>query len=73
LLELLKPRLRLGAHLAHPRRRSVLQFRMIFVLPRPRHFTQRLALLTPLNFIARYVGQERTTAPFADKLVDVSH
>src|ERR1700683_2999630 len=70
-LEFLKPSLGLSAHLTHPCLRSVLQFGMIFVFPRPRRFAQRLALLASLNLIARNVGEERTTPPLANQLVDV--
>jgi hypothetical protein len=57
-LKFLKPSLSLRAHLAHPRCRSVLEFRMIFVFPRPCRLGQRLALAAELDFKLFLLGQE---------------
>ena len=71
LLNLLKPCLGFRAHLAHPSCRSVLQFGMIFVFPRSPGGAQSITLPATLDFVAGDLGQECTSATFADEFVDV--
>ena len=73
LLDLLKPFLGFSAHLPHPGSRSILQFGMIFILPCALGGTQRITLLAALDFVAGYLGEERTAASLTDQLVDVGH
>ena len=73
LLDLLKTLLGLSAHLPHPSSRSVLQFGMIFILPCARCGTQSITLLATLDFVAGYLGEERTATTLTDQLVEVGH
>ncbi len=73
LLDLLKPFLRFGAHAPHPFSRSILEFGMVFVLPCSICSAQRISLLSTLDFVASYFGQERTATALADQFVDISH
>jgi hypothetical protein len=46
--------------------RPVVQFGMIFILPRFFGGAQCIGLLAVLDFVTSYLGQERTSAPFAN-------
>ena len=71
LLDLLRPLLGFRTHPAHPGGGSILRFRMVFFLPGSVGGSQRITLLTTLNFVAGDLNEECTAAPFPDEFVDV--
>ncbi len=73
LLDFLKPRFRLRAHLAYPRFHTVLQLRMILVFPSSSSLAQRLALLAALNLLPSNLSEERTPSSLADQLINVGN
>lgn len=59
-----------GANLAHPGGGSVLQFRVVFVLPGSRGFLECVTLPAALNLLAGCLGQERAATALADQFID---
>lgn len=53
----------------HPRGRSLSQFRVVLGVPCSGGFPQHFALAAELDLALGQLGQERTPAPLADKLI----
>ena len=71
LLEFLKPFLGFRPNLAHPGGGSILQFRMVFILPCFVGGKQCILLLASVDLLTRNLGDELASSPLTGQLVNI--